>query len=106
LVKAVVASYDAVPAGGAHLSTETAVEAFGRVGQALELAVHAAAPPALALTLAGVSLGLLGRAAPSLPLAALALPIRTVLGLLLVTLGIVTLVATLSAAWSAWPGGF
>ena len=59
----------------------------------------AAAPTALALALAGVALGLLGRAAPSLPLVAVSLPIRFALGLALVVLGLAALAATLAAAW-------
>ena len=66
---------------------------------------RAAAPPALALALAGVALGLLGRAAASLQLVALSLPVRSALGLVLVLLGMVTLAATLSIAWGGWPGG-
>ena len=93
-------SYHVLPAGGVALNAETAALAFGRVGSALELAVRAAAPgrgwpwPLLAL-----QLGLLGRAAPSLPLVALSLPVRAALGVALVLLGMVTLTATLSAAW-------
>src|SRR5262249_28063507 len=98
-------SYDVVPAGSAGLSARTAALAFGQVGRALVLALRAAAPPALALALAGVALGLLGRAAPSLSLVALALPIRSALGLLLVALGLLTRAATLAASWGAWPGG-
>ena len=48
------------PAGAGFVSAETASRAFGRVGDALALALRAAAPPALALALAGVALGLLG----------------------------------------------
>ena len=76
LVRALVESYQAVPAGRLLISRETAELAFGQVGRALELSLRAAAPPALALTLAGVVLGWLSRAAPSLPFVALALPIR------------------------------
>jgi flagellar biosynthesis protein FliR len=106
LVKALVESYRVVPVGGARLSAETAALVFGRVGQALALALRAAAPPALALALAGLALGLLGRAAPSLQLVALSLPIRWALGLLLAGLGLLGLIATLSTAWNAWPGGW
>jgi flagellar biosynthetic protein FliR len=51
-----------------------------------------------------VALGLLGRAAPSLQLLALAMPIRAALGLILVLLSLATLAATLAGAWNAWPG--
>ena len=63
LVKALVESYEAVPAGGLLISAETAELAFGQVGHALELALRAAAPVALALALAGIIMGWLSRAA-------------------------------------------
>jgi flagellar biosynthesis protein FliR len=103
LTSALVESYRVLPAGGVVLSAETAQVAFGRVAAALELALRAAAPTALALVLAGMALGLLGRAAPSLPLMALSLPVRFALGLALVVLGLAALAATLAAAWSNWP---
>src|SRR5438477_377350 len=76
LVGALVESYRVVPAGGLAPSPELAGQAFGRVGQALELAVRAAAPAAVALAAAGIALGLLGRAAAARHLLSLALPIR------------------------------
>ncbi len=106
LVRALVESYRVIPAGGGILTEGTAALAFGRVGDALALSLRAAAPAALAIALAGVALGLLGRAAPSLQLLALAMPVRAALGLGLVLLGLATLGATLSGAWSIWPGGF
>ena len=91
-----------------RLPSDLAAWAFGQVGQALALAVRASAPPALALTMAGLALGLLGRAAPSLQLVSLSLPARTLIGLALAALGLVTLAATIGAAWQAgfpWASG-
>jgi len=99
LVGALVESYEAMPVGGPPFSAETAGAAFARVGRALALTVRAAAPPAIAMTLAGVALGLIGRAAPSLPAATMALPVRYALGLLLAILGAVALAGTIAAAW-------
>jgi flagellar biosynthetic protein FliR len=73
------------------------------VGRALELSLRAAAPPALALILAGIVLGWLSRAAPSLPFVALALPIRSVFGVVLVMVSLAALIATLARAWDAFP---
>jgi type III secretory pathway component EscT len=58
---------------------------------------------AIAMTLAGVALGLIGRAAPSLPMATMALPVRYAVGLVLAILGAAALAGTLAAAWRAWP---
>ena len=117
LVRALAGSYAVFPPGcgllgGADseavwtrgLSADAARFAFGRVGEALALALRAAAPVALALTLAGLALGLISRAAPSIQRAALTVPVRAAVGLLLVLLGLTALVATLSTAWLNWPG--
>jgi flagellar biosynthetic protein FliR len=104
LVRGLVSSFKIIPVGTGGLSRETATLAFGRVGDALALALRAAAPAALALALASVALGLLGRAAPSLPLVALSMPIRAILGLVFVLLSLVTIAAILATAWSGWPG--
>lgn len=104
LVGAIVRSYQVIPAGGidsAFGADELVDGLFGAVAGALTLALRAAFPPALALIVAGVGLGLLGRAAPSVSLVSLSLPIRTALGLVLAALGLVALVPTLEAAWGA-----
>jgi flagellar biosynthetic protein FliR len=103
LVHALVESYQVVPAGrvGLSLSIETATAAFSQVGRVLELALRAAAPPALALALAGIAVGWLSRAAPALPFTALALPLRSLTGIALVLLSTAALAATFGAAWSA-----
>ena len=73
------------------------------MGDSLSLALRAAAPVAAALTLAGLALALVARNAPSLPFSAMALPIRSALGLVFVLLGLVALITTLSNAWVDWP---
>lgn len=99
MVRALAESYAVVPAGRLPISESTATEAFGQVGRALELALRAAAPPAIALIMAGIALAWLSRAAPSLPFLILALPIRVVLGIALVVLGLAILAMILGAAW-------
>jgi flagellar biosynthetic protein FliR len=105
LVRVLAESYHAVPAGKLLLSAETATKAFAQVGKSLELALRAAAPVALALALAGIIIGWLSRAASSLPFVALALPIRTAIGVVLLLLGLVTLFMTFSSVWEAPPWG-
>jgi flagellar biosynthesis protein FliR len=105
LVRALVESYHVVPAGGLFVSSDTAELALSQIGRTLELALQAAAPPALALALTGMIMCWLSRAASSLPFIALALPIRSLLGIVLVLLSLTTLIVTLSHAWSALPWG-
>jgi flagellar biosynthetic protein FliR len=103
LVRALVDSYSVIPAGRLAIADQAAALAFGPVGRALELALRAAAPAAIALVMAGIVLGWLSRTAPALPLLALALPIRALLGVVLILLSLTTLVVTLAAAWDALP---
>ncbi len=103
LVRAVAASYDD-PSGrrvghGSLGASELTDGLCAAVAQSLALALRAASPPALALLIAGLALGLLGRTSPSLQLVSLSLPVRTGLGLILAALGLATLAATLGAAW-------
>jgi flagellar biosynthesis protein FliR len=103
LLGALVDSYRVLPAGRLGLTPEAATWAFGQVGEALALALRLAAPCALALILAGLALGLLSRASPAFQLAGLSLPGRSVVGLVLVFLGLASLGLTLAAAWSRLP---
>ena len=75
------------------------------MGRALELALRAAAPAGAGLDPGRHRPGLAEPAAPSLPFVALALPIRSLLGIVLVLLSLATLVATLSSAWGTLPLG-
>jgi flagellar biosynthesis protein FliR len=100
LLRTLVESYHIVPAGRMLLVSETVMTAFAQVGEVLALALRVAAPVALALALAGIAVGWLGRAAPSLPFTTLALPLRSLIALALVLLGAATVATTLTAAWS------
>lgn len=100
LVGALADSYAVVPAGRFLVSSATATDACGQVGRALELALRAAAPPAIALIMAGIALAWLSRTAPSLPFLIMALPIRAVFGVALVLLGLAALAMTLTGAWA------
>ncbi len=79
-------------------------DAFGQVGRALQLALRAAAPPAIALIMAGIVMAWLSRTAPTLPFLDLALPIRVVLGIVLVLLGLAALAMTFTGAWEGLLG--
>jgi flagellar biosynthetic protein FliR len=99
LVRALADSYEAIPAGRFPLSQPTVSHAMAQVGRALELALRAAAPPAIALIMAGIVMAWLSRTAPTLPFLALALPVRVVLGAVAVLLGLAALAMTFAGAW-------
>jgi flagellar biosynthetic protein FliR len=100
LVSALLESYGAIPLGGITLTPDVIDQAFGRVAWALSLALRAAAPAGVALIAAGVALGMLGRAAPSLSLLSYSLPIRVGVGLLLALIGLAAVAGVFAAAWS------
>jgi flagellar biosynthesis protein FliR len=100
LVRALARSYTVIPLGGLVLSDHSMSFFADQLGEALGLALLAAAPPAIALVMAGLIVGWLSRMAPSLPFLALSLSLRAVLGILLVVFGLAALMATLSGAWS------
>ena len=107
LVSAVARSYDVVPLGGgkapggayASISLVTVQWLGERLGLALELVLQVAAPPALAITLAGLAIGFLHRAAPSLSILPLTLPARFGLGMAALVMSLVMVVNLLAAAW-------
>jgi flagellar biosynthesis protein FliR len=103
LVGTLLDSYKAIPVDSFALSEAAVYQAFYQVGGALILALRAAAPVVIGLTVAGITLGWLARLAPALSLMALSLPIRSILGIILVFVGLATLAATLSEAWGHWP---
>lgn len=106
MVGALVESYQTVPIGGMSLSGVTLSRAFAQVGGALALSLRAAAPAAVALALAGIVMGWIGRLAPAVPIMSLSLPLRSILGIVLVLFSVTVLAATFSRAWSVCPWAF
>lgn len=105
MVDALIRSFQAMPAGRLVFDQVAAGLIFGQIAEALSLAVRAAAPPAVALVVAGLAMGWLGRLAPSVPLIALSLPVRAFLGVLIVLASLTALMLRLSEAWSGWAFG-
>jgi flagellar biosynthesis protein FliR len=99
LIRSLVESYAVVPVGGLVTWDGAAEVAFDQVGRALALALRVAAPPAIALVMTGIVLGWLGRTAAALPIVALSLPIRTLLGIFLVFLSLSGLFLSLAGTW-------
>lgn len=102
-------SYQAVPVGGALTARglgPVAMVVTGAVGKLMESALGLAAPVLVAAWLADVVLGMVGRAAPQIPLYFVAMPAKALLGLGLVLLGLGALDAALVAGFPAWSGLF
>jgi flagellar biosynthesis protein FliR len=102
LVAAMIESYRSVPPGKFVIATELATQAFAEVGDALALSLRAAAPVAIALAVAGIVMGWVGRLAPAVPVLAHSLPVRSILGFALVAMSLGVLVATFSHRWMNW----
>lgn len=104
LVRAMIESFQEMPAGRALPIEELSTQLFGRVARGLEISIQAAAPAAVSIALVGLVMAWLARAAPASPFAALSLPIRSMVGILLTALGMAALVATFVAVWQSFPG--
>jgi flagellar biosynthesis protein FliR len=102
LVGSMIESYQAVPVGGFVITADTVTQALAQVGEALALSLHAAAPPAIGLALAGVVMGWIGRFSPAVPILAHSLPVRAILGIVLVSLSLGALAATFFQSWTHW----
>ncbi len=104
LVDALAGSFQAVPPAVTWKTptAEVAVEVFGRVGWALGLAVRAAAPAALAVALAGLAIGWMARSAGGSPVGGLVWPVRSVVGVVVVWLGLGAVAVWMTGAWREW----
>jgi flagellar biosynthesis protein FliR len=96
-VEGLIGSYEALPAAAWRPDAAGASPLLERAGEAMGLALRAAAPGVLALLAAGVALNLLSRAGAGLGLLSVTMPARWALGILaaMATLG---LAASLYAA--------
>jgi len=101
-------SYEAVPVG---LSASPVIALRGAaalvtatVGKLLESALGLAAPVVVAMVLADAALGVIGRAAPQIPLTLAAMPAKALLGLGVALVGIGAVDAAFVAGFPAWNG--
>lgn len=105
LAQALGRSYDAVPIGPtatpAQLGRVVAL-AVSASAQMLEAALGLAAPALVALLLADLVLGLVGRAAPQLPLYFVGMPLKALLGVGAALVAIAALDAALVAGFRGW----
>jgi len=108
LAVALERSYEALPVGagpaGASVAGVQAQLQLVLVASAklIESALGLAAPVIVALLLADVAMGVVGRVTPALPVHFAALPLKAVLGVGVVLLGLGALDAALVAGWPAW----
>ncbi len=90
------------PPGAAQIAgsaTEIALGVAQLTGAALAFAVAIAAPAAVSLVLVEVSLGLVARSAPQIPVFFAGMPLRAVVGLIAVLLGLSVALGELPAAF-------
>jgi flagellar biosynthetic protein FliR len=100
-------SYDAVPISAvvtpARLGGVVAL-AISASAKMLEAAVGLAAPALVALLLADLVLGMIGRAAPQIPLYFVGLPLKALLGVGAILVAIAALDTALVAGFRGWMG--
>jgi type III secretory pathway component EscT len=106
LAVALQRSYEALPLGagpmsgaGVQAQLQLAVVASAKL---VESAVGLAAPVIVALLLADVALGVVGRVTSALPVYFAAMPLKALLGVGVVLLGLGALDGALVAGWPAW----
>jgi type III secretory pathway component EscT len=105
-------SYEAVPVAGASPLAfvgglrPAAALVTATVGKLMESAIGLAAPVLVALWLADVTLGMVGRAAPQIPIYFAAMPAKALLGLGVVLLGLGAVDAAFVAGFPAWAAVF
>lgn len=88
LVRALRASYDAVPIGGLGLTGPIAGVVAGMFGLAVGTGVRMAAPVIASLLLVEITLGLISRVAPSVNLMVVGTPLRLLAGLAAIAVGV------------------
>jgi len=81
LLRAIGNSFRYVPPGSAHISSLFTMAIFKTVGEIFSLGVQIAAPVLSATLAADIILGLLGKAAPQMPLMLLGPAIKSLLGI-------------------------
>jgi type III secretory pathway component EscT len=105
LVGALARSYQAVPVGvmPSAAGLRPVAELVTRsVGMLLESAVAFAAPVLVALWVADIALGMLGRAVPGIPVYFAAMPAKAFLGMGMVLVGLGAVDAAWTAGFPAW----
>lgn len=102
---ALARSYEAVPVGALpaldQLRGAGALVA-GAVAKLVESAIGLAAPVVVALWLTDVTLGIVGRAAPQIPVYFTGMPVKALLGLAIVLAGLGALQAAVTAGAAGW----
>lgn len=88
LLRAVGRSFAVLPPGSAHLSRAFTLTTISAVGNVFSMGLQIAAPVLSATFLTDIVLGLLGKASPQTPLMALGTPLKTLLGLAILFLGL------------------
>ena len=99
LLGALLDTLQFVPVGGAHLSAGAVEVAAALLQASFVLALKVAAPVLIAILLATVAMGLLHRALPPCHILSTDLPIRAMVGMLVMALGLATLAWATEATW-------
>jgi len=91
LIAALLETFTVIPAGGAHLSESLGETLLSMLSQSFSLGIRGAAPVVLALLLATLILGLIGRTLPQLNVLALGFGLNAMvtLAMLMISLGTV-----------------
>jgi flagellar biosynthetic protein FliR len=108
LVNAIARSYEALPVGSplANQNRGWAIAAMAASAKLIESAIGLAAPAIVALLFVDITLGVLGRAVPQVPLFFVGMPLKALLGVGVVLLGLATLDVAFVAGFRGFLGLF
>lgn len=107
LALALARSYEAIPLGVAmdeSYPRTAAITVILASGKLIEASVGLAAPVMVALLLADVAFGIIGRAVPRLPVPVIAMPVKALLGLAVVLLGLGSMDVAMQYGFRAFLG--
>lgn len=105
LVEALMSSYQALPIGGGlepHVTRRAALVVVAASAKLIASGLALAAPVVVALWLTDLALGLIARAAPSVPVYFLGLPLKGLLAIGVVLLGLGMLQGALAGGFAGW----
>lgn len=100
LLSALMGTLEVAPVGALALKPAILSAVVALLGAAFLLALKVAAPVLVALLLAAVAMGVLQRTLPQCHILSTGLPVRAMLGLLMMALGVAVLAWAVESAWA------
>lgn len=102
LLRALVSSYELLPAGGGGPSPDSLIAVVGLAAPVFSLGLQLAAPVTVAMIVSNTAVGILGRVIPQLNLITLQLPAHVAMTLLILSLGAHGMIDVIDSEMAGW----